>query len=725
MNSDRIMPVDSLSYSAMMQLLRSPLIFKLKYVLGIYDGKRSMSSMIGSACHLALRFYYGGDKDRPVPADLVEARGIAMEVGLTFLTEYQDDYINYGKTGSREAMLKGYAQAMRFYWIEEPQYHEILACEEKVTANIVSDDGQEFPLSAVAIPDLVHKRPDGGIEAVDDKFVRTFTRYENEDGDPHEDYTKIVQAMFIYFVLKAKGIVIDRVLFREVKWSENKDGKPQIRDYAIPTDHQPYHVLFQNLYKDVVAYLSNNPIFLPNLSDPFDGEQAGLLYAQGLISADMSDVAITHKVVDVARVHKSFVASRLERAENSHLPPEQRVKVMLGEFGIPVEPAGVHVGPSVTQYRFKVSAGVRMATIQKHKNDIAGVLEAKGAVRILTPIEGTSLVGVEVENGKRDVVKLTPKYFETGLNLPIGLDVSGNVVRVPLGRAPHLLIGGTTGSGKSVLMHNIITGLTKQLTPDELDLTLIDPKRVELAAFAKKPHLHGKGVIFEHKAALRALLALTDAMDARYTLIEKAGKRDLDEFNASKRDPAKRLPYLVAVVDEFADLMLQSKRDEKKSSRPAYGSKTKVWLFKELKKRAKPLGYVEIPSDDDNTNLERRNIGTLGDWDKSQLIEVHEQLDSMDPTNGVALEPLVVRLAQMGRAAGIHVVLATQSPRVDVITGLIKANFPTRIALTTASAGDSKIILDVAGAEKLGGKGDMLYRFPGNKGDVRLQGFSN
>lgn len=720
------MPIDSLSYSAMMQLLRSPLIFKLKYVLGIYDGKRSMSSMIGSACHLALRFYYGGDKDRPVPADLVEARGIAMEVGLTFLTEYQDDYINYGKTGSREAMLKGYAQAMRLYWIEEPQYHEILACEEKVTANIMSDDGQEFPLSAVAIPDLVHRRVDGGIEAVDDKFVRTFTRYENEDGDPHEDYTKIVQAMFIYFTLKAKGTIIDRVLFREVKWSENKDGGPQIRDYAIPTDHQPYHVLFQNLYKDVVRYLSSDPIFLPNLSDPFDGEQAGLLYAQGLISADMSDVAITHKVVDVARVHKSFVASRLERAENSHLPPEQRVKVMLGEFGIPVEPAGVHVGPSVTQYRFKVSAGVRMATIQKHKNDIAGVLEAKGAVRILTPIEGTSLVGVEVENDRRVAMKLSPAYFrEHSLELPLGIDVSGNAIYLPLGKAPHVLIGGTTGSGKSVLMKNIITGLTKQLTPDELVLTLIDPKRVELASFARKPHLHGKGVIFEHKAALGALLELTDAMDKRYTILEKAGKRDIDEFNASKRDESKRLPYMVAVVDEFADLMLQSKRDEKKSSRPAYGSKTKVWLFKELKKRAKPNKFVLLPTDEDGTRFEQRDIGTLGDWDKSQLIEAHEQLDSMDPTNGVELESLVVRIAQMGRAAGIHIVLATQSPRVDVITGLIKANFPTRIALTTASAGDSKIILDVSGAEKLGGKGDMLYRFPGNKGDVRLQGFAN
>lgn len=693
------MPIAYLNYSSLTQLLRNPLIFKMRDILGVYDGKMSVSGMIGKAGHEALKTYYGGNPDIPVPTDRTEAIGLAREAGLKFLESYQDAYINYGKTGSREAMLKGYAQAMDFYFAEEPTYHKILMCEEKMTSELKTFDGQILPLPASGIPDLVVEERDGTVDIIDTKFVTTFTDYESED------WIKIVQAQFLIHLVRAtKGITARRVLFREIKRTANKDGGPQIRDYAIPADHEPYRVLFYNLYKDVVEFLKRDPIFLPNLSDPFDGEQAGLLYAQGLISADMSDVEVMHKVRDVAFVSKKFVGSRLDRAENSHLPPEERIAMRLGEFGIPVQPIEVKTGASVTQYRFKVSAGVRMSTIKKHKDDIASVLATKGEVRIVAPIPGTELVGVEVENETRESAKLKPADLRPGtMELPIGTNVNGEGVRVDLREMPHLLVAGATGSGKSILLHTVISALTKQMTPEEMELILIDPKRVELSAFAKKPHVRGK-VIFEQDDALRALLHLTDEMEARYKMLEKAGKRDLTEYNATRKDASKKLPYIVTVIDEFADFMIRSKIDEKKQRGTSYAHRSKPWLIREVEKRG--------------------GVAAEGAT-KAGLAEILEEMDLRDEMKrgDANVELLTVRLAQLGRAAGIHLIIATQRPSVDVITGLIKANFPTRIALTTASETDSRVILDKPGAEKLSGKGDMLFRHASLRGEVRLQGY--
>ena len=710
------MPIDYLHYSALTQLLRNPLIFKMKYILNVYDGKMSVSGMIGRAGHEALQVYYGGHPDIAVPKNRAEAIGIAREHGLQYLDNFQDTYIEYGKTGTREKMLKGYAQAMDFYFSEEPEYNEILMCEEKMTGELrTMPDGDLLPLPASGVPDLVVENKDATVDIIDTKFTAKFTNYETED------WIKIIQAQFLsHLLLAAKGIKADRVVFREIKRTKNKPCElevcdephdkekrhQQIRDWVVPVDHEPYRILFYNLYTDVVKYLKNDPIFLPNLSDPFDGEHAGLLYAQGLINADMSDVEVVHKVRDIAFKSKKFIASRLDRAENETLLPEEKVKVRLSEFGIPVEPVETKHGASVTQYRFKVSAGVRMSTIKKHKDDIASVLESKGEMRILTPIPGTSLLGIEVESADRSAIKLKKKDLTEGLELPIGTDVAGEGITADLRDMPHLLIGGASGSGKSVLLHTLLTAITKQMTPEELELVLIDPKRVELSAFARKKHLHGNKVITDHKDAVKALLRLTDEMERRYKVLEKAGKRDLKEFNESKRNPEKRLPYIVMVVDEFADLMLRSKVEERKKGGHGYQRRSKPWLEREI---------------------DRRQILLAPDvkYTKAMLSELLEEDDLKDETNreDANVELLTVRLAQLGRAAGIHMIVATQRPSVDVITGLIKANFPTRIALTTASPTDSQVILGKPGAEKLAGKGDLLLQHPEFRGEKRLQGY--
>lgn len=688
------MPVDKLSYSGLTQLLRNPIIFKLKQILGVYDSKKSVSSMIGSAVHEALKFYNGGDPDRPVTADVDEARADALQIGYDYLENYDDMYIRYGKTGSREEMLKGYHQAMTFYFAEEPEYNELVAVEKRMEAEICTYDGQQMPIPAVGVPDVIHKRKDGGVEIIDIKVVKSFTKFENEDGEPYEDYIKIVQAKFLDRLLYAtEGIKADRVLFRELKRTANKDGTPQIRDYAIPLAHEPYDIIFDNLYKDVVKFISNpDSIYLPNLSDNFDGEQAGLLYAQGLLSSDMSDIEVMHKVKDVAFVSKKFVASRLDKVENAHLPPQEKIKMRMAEFGIPMEPIETKVGASVTQYQFKVSRGVRMSIFEKHKKDIAGAIEAKGEITILAPIPGTALVGVEVPTEDRQPVILEKRHLVPNtLSIPVGADVHGEVVQAPLNEMPHLLIAGTTGSGKSSLLTTIITALTKQKKPKDMRLILIDPKRVELTDFKELKHLKGGKVIYEYEDALFVLRGLVEEMENRYKMLDSARKRNITEYNTiAGAKGIDTIPYIVVVIDEFADLMEQGKAVEKK--------KKKQQSVDNMAQRA---------------TIERmaRQFAKMG-------ITYRPQVGDQDDRT---VEEMIARLAAMARAVGIHLIISTQRPSVDVITGLIKANFPTRIALTTSSATDSKVILGEEGAEKLTGKGEMIFMHPG-AGRQRLQG---
>lgn len=692
------MPISKLHYSMLTQLLRNPLIFKLKYVLNVYDGRIGVSGMVGRAAHQALRAYYGGDQDHPLFGEKIEMQAQAIQIGQEYLDEFSDFYVDYGKTGTREGMLKTYHQAMRFYFAEEPEYHEIIMCEEKMEGELHTIDGQILPLPAVGVPDLVHRRKDGGVEIIDTKFTKSFTDYETED------YIKIVQSQFLWHLLReTKGITADRMLFREIKTTENtrdNAGKPQIRDWAIPFSHDQYRTIFYNIYKDVVRFIQNpNQIYLPNLSDPFDGERAGLLYAQGLLSADMSDVEVMHKVKDVAFQSKKFIPSRLERIENKHLPPEERIKVRLAEFGIPIEPVETKKGASVIQYRFKVSAGVRMSVFEKHRADIERALEAKTEVRILAPIPGTDLIGVEVAAEERSEAELQKEYLTPGtLVIPIGQTVHGEIVKMPLDDMPHLLIAGSTGSGKSVLLHSTITALTKQMTPERMRLILIDPKRVELVAFKTLKHLMGGKIAYEYGDALLILKGLRDEMESRYKMLEKAKVRNIREYNALYADERKRtrdmvqpLPYIVLAIDEFADLMMQGKVEERKKK----GSRSLTNIVKRVQ--------VEKMA---------RQFAKMG-----MSFEPH-----FDEEDESTVEEMIVRLAQMARAVGIHLIIATQRPSVDVITGLIKANFPTRIALTTASATDSKVILGEPGAEKLAGKGDMLFMHPGGKKE-RLQGF--
>ena len=347
------------------------------------------------------------------------------------------------------------------------------------------------------------------------------------------------------------------------------------------------------------------------------------------------------------------------------------IKRTLANFGITVEMDEVSIGPTVTRYALKPAEGVKLSRIVALQNDLSLSLAAH-PLRIEAPIPGRSLVGIEIPNKVKATIRLasllaTQDYNESHhpLYIALGRDITGAARFANLSKAPHMLIAGATGSGKSVTIHSVITSLLYRNAPEQMRFVLIDPKRVELTLYNKIPHLLTP-VITEPKKAIAALRWLAKEMDRRYDILEAETVRDIQSYHKNIVEPAlaksaaaptdkegeengeeiERMPYIVVIIDELADIMTAFPRE---------------------------------------------------------------------------LEAAIVRLAQMSRAVGIHLILSTQRPSVDVITGLIKANIPSRVAMQVASQIDSRTILDMAGAEKLLGAGDMLYISGEMSKPVRLQ----
>lgn len=329
---------------------------------------------------------------------------------------------------------------------------------------------------------------------------------------------------------------------------------------------------------------------------------------------------------------------------------KEKIARTLATFGIAVEMGEVFVGPTITQYTLRPADGVKLTRITALANDLALALAAH-PLRIEAPIPGKSLVGIEVPNRAAAKVKLKDilqssafRHRASNLSVCLGLDVAGKAWVVDLEKMPHLLIAGSTGSGKSVAINALVVALMYQNSPDDLKFILVDPKKVELPVYNDIPYLLTP-VITDVKKTVSALKWTIGEMERRYILLSQRGKRNLAAYNAANK--AEPLPYIVFVIDELADLMSVAANE---------------------------------------------------------------------------VEGAVVRLAQMARAVGIHLVLATQRPSVNVLTGLIKANVPSRIAFSVPSQIDSRTILDTAGAEKLLGRGDMLFLSPEFGKPRRLQG---
>lgn len=328
----------------------------------------------------------------------------------------------------------------------------------------------------------------------------------------------------------------------------------------------------------------------------------------------------------------------------------------LESFGIPAKVQSVVIGPTVTRYEIEMPEGISVKRILSLDADIAYALSANGQIRIEAPIPGRSIVGIEVPNKKVAMVSikdvLNSKEFNLSpspLTFALGKDITGNVKICNLQKMPHLLVAGTTGSGKSVCLNTIITSLVYKSSPDEVKFIMIDPKQVELSMYEGLPHMIVPRVITDPTKAVNALGWAVDEMERRFKLISEARVRNLDEYNKLEKvvqGKVKKMPYIVIIFDEFADFMTVAKNE---------------------------------------------------------------------------IEDKIRRLAGKARAAGIHLILATQRPSTDVVTGTLKANLPARIAFKVAGRVDSEVIMGATGAEKLLGYGDMLYK-PADTSPQRIQG---
>lgn len=354
---------------------------------------------------------------------------------------------------------------------------------------------------------------------------------------------------------------------------------------------------------------------------------------------------LTTKSMDTAEVSSDVVMKREE------------LEMALDTFGIPAKVIGVVIGPAVTRYELEMPAGVSIKRLIALQDDIAYNLSSNGDIRIEAPIPGRRAVGIEVPNDKiatvglRDII-MSREFMESKSELAIALgkDISGMIKTFSLVKIPHLLIAGTTGSGKSVCINAVILSLIYKYSPDDVKLILVDPKRVEFSMYNHLPHLIMPNVITDNEKALNALSWCVDEMERRYVVFANSRVKNLEEYNESEEvleGRAEKMPYIIFIIDELADLLMTAKKEA---------------------------------------------------------------------------EDYICRILQKARAAGIHMILATQRPSVDVVTGKIKANLNARICFALMTAADSKTVLDQGGADKLLGKGDMLFMSSDTGVPKRIQG---
>jgi len=393
----------------------------------------------------------------------------------------------------------------------------------------------------------------------------------------------------------------------------------------------------------------------PKTEEAAPSEEVTDLPTEDMMMTASQDVSDTYELPTFTILSEPVVTDL--SGENARLKANATKLVQtLKSFGVGVKVLKIHLGPTVTKYELQPDIGVKVSRITSLSDDLALALAAKD-IRIEAPIPGKAAIGIEVPNQEvapvclREVLEADPvKREQSPLLVALGRSISGETVTIALNKMPHLLVAGSTGSGKSVCINGMIVSLLMRTRPDEVRLMMIDPKMVELNVYNGVPHLLTP-VVTDPKKAAQALKQVVAEMERRYELFSRYGVRNIEGYNElvdkSDDEDAKRLPFIVVIVDELADLMMVASND---------------------------------------------------------------------------VEDAIMRLAQMARAAGIHMVLATQRPSVDVITGVIKANIPSRIAFAVSSQTDSRTILDGGGAEKLLGRGDMLMLANGMNKPIRVQG---
>ncbi len=630
-------PLDHYSYSTFVRFSTNPILFKINYINGDQiESTRNVSGVIGNAFHAAMETYYSHTKETRAKQ--------ALQDGMNFLGEYNDGFIEFSTSvKNKQKAQEIYSFAFNEYLkAKENENVEIISCEEMIEEDVsVKWRGRSIslPVKLKGYIDKIVKDKKGRLKIVDYKTTRAFSDPDKIDG------SKILQAIQYYFLVYAKyGEAPYSMIFEELKTTKNRDGSPQLKKYEIVYEKNDlFFDFYFRFYDDVTRAINGEAVFVPNIYTFFDNEVSIISYIHRLDEKDEMAKAMKKAQVNnitellKKKIHnagnmrkfmktaeKKFISAK--NLNYNNMKNNEKITTKLMEYGMMLQYEGKIIGSAITMYKFTPSIGLKMSKLLSYTKDVEQVLGVSG-IRVLAPIPNTTMVGFEVPNENRTFIDSVPSPRE--FELAIGRDIYGKDYFFDFRDAPHILVAGASGSGKSVFLNSIISQLTQI---SNVELHLFDPKRVELIQFKQKAKSYQSNA---ENIALE-LMTLVDEMEKRYVYMEKNGLRKMKG----------KMPYKIIIIDEFGDL-------------------------------------------------------TIGSNFSKEILQN------------------ITLLAQKARACGMHIIIATQRPSVDVITGTIKNNFPTKVAFKMAKAIDSQVVLGENGAEKLLGKGDMI--FSSDTENIRLQ----
>lgn len=655
-------PVDHYSASSMIKFTTNPILWKIQYVnRDRYDTTHNISGVLGQSFHKALEIYYGGNPDY-LPKDGAQAIEFGLKAGMDFMEKYNDGFINFSKTiPTKQKALELVAFLFNSFVKEHNDTGLITIGVEKEIKESIDVEWRDrkvtLPVKLKGILDRIVKTTDGKIKVIDHKTCYKFSDPEKIDGK------KIIQAIVYYFLIYAEtGQGPYSMIYDEYKYSKSENGKQMQRYEIVYAENELYFDFFFRLYDDMTRALNGEMVYVPNVESMYDNEVAIISYIHHLDSSEerakqmklakvdnITDL-LKKKIQNAGNMRKFMktIEQQFCSAKNlnySRMENHEKIQTKLMEFGMMVQFDSKIDGATVDLYRYNPSIGLKMSKLKGYVEDIEQVI-GKSGIRVLAPIPNTSLVGFEVP--REDRVFPTLPAFQ-GYELAIGQTISGEERRFDIRTAPHMLVAGATGSGKSIFLSSMI----KQLSAAGATLKLVDPKRVEF-----------ENAYYEKEEIQDMIADLVKTMDEKYKQLKEAGKRDAISAGWT--------PTFL-IIDEYADLVAGDDKQKKTST------------VTETKKKGVKITTRET------------------DYGKASIADN------------------IKRLAQKGRAAGIHIILATQRASTKVIDGDIKTNFPCKVVFRMSKAVDSEVMIDEPGAEKLLGKGDCL--FATESGIERLQSY--
>jgi len=547
-------PVDHFSYSMFTLVCTNPIMAKIRYINGdVIDTTTSVSAVLGSAVHKALQAYLGGEEDYVTPAEEGEAIKHGHARGLEYLNAYSDGFISWTEAMPTRAKLEEKYAFCYFGYIKDFQYQKRakkVLIVDKMLKYRVEVEGQNLPIPLKGAPDFVYEDFEDRVCIEDHKITGMYSKEEEIDG------SKLIQAAFMYFLVYADtGKAPYKMTFREFKHTLNRDGSNQTREYTLIYNEIPMlFELFYRFYGDITDLLMGKAVFLPNIKAMFDKEVSILAYIYRLDVGEERNQAFKRMKVEnitdflkkkiqkdgsLKKYMETVVANFISASTLNYkdMKIEERIKMKMAEHGLGIEFHSKVEGYSIDLYRYEPSIGVKMSKIEAYSKDIEQVVEVSG-IRVLAPIPDSGLIGYEVPRTDRRFPTSKPKG--DGFNLAIGIDIQGNEKRIDIREAPHMLVAGATGAGKSVF----ISSLIKQIKGlSNTQLVLLDPKMVELIEFKD-------GAVYEStpKRIEAQLKNLVKEMENRYVILQKARVKNISELGGG-------MPYIFVFIDEFGDLI--------------------------------------------------------------------------------------------------------------------------------------------------------------------------